>query len=321
MFEKARWIPDQVRNDKQKMQLFSGTSNQPLAQAIAHELGIQLGDVEVTRFIDNECRVFIKDDVREEEVFVLQSLSEVADQNLVELCLFGQALKDIGAKKVTAIIPWMGYSKQDKAFRRGEAVSMQLVAKFIEAAGFDAVITCELHSQNVCEFFHIPIVEVSTHTLLAATLQTHLRFSFEHVVVVSPDKGGVSRSERFAKELELVPVYLEKTRNLETGEVIVSDIDGSVEGKTVVIFDDIINTGETAVKTSSFVKSKGATEVFFLATHAVLAGNAAQVLGKSDIDKIIVTDTIDIQTSKRFDQLTVIPIAHELASQITHQTH
>lgn len=300
------------------MKLFSGTSNQPLAQSIAKDLGVGLGSVEITRFIDNECRVFVKEDVTGEEVYVLQSLSEVADQNLVELCLLGQALKDLGAKKVTAIIPWMGYSKQDKAFRKGEAISMQLVAKFIEAAGFDAVITCELHSQNILQFFHIPIVEVSTHKLLATALSAQSRLSLERMSVVAPDKGGKSRSEQFAKDFGLNPSYLEKARDLETGEVTVSNIVGSVEGKTVVIFDDIINTGETAVKTSAFVKSKGAIAVYFLATHAVLAGNAANVLENSDIDNIIVTDTIQIPKDKQFEKLSIVSLSHELASQITH---
>lgn len=303
------------------MKLFSGTSNRPLAESVAQQLELALGNVEITRFIDNECRVFVREDVAGEDVFVLQSLSEVADQNLVELCLLGQALKDLGAKKVTAIIPWMGYSKQDKAFRRGEAISIQLVAKFIEAAGFDAVITCELHSQNVLQFFHIPIVEVSTHKLLATALRTQSRPGLEHAVVVSPDTGGKSRSERFAKDAGMDIVYLEKTRNLVNGEVSVTDISGDVAGRIVVIFDDIINTGETAVKTGSFVKSKGATAVYFLATHAVLAGNARLVLEKSDIDKIIVTDTIEVPEGKLFDRLTVVSIAHELASQITNQSH
>lgn len=299
------------------MKLFAGTSNRSLAE----KLGFPLGNVEITRFMDNECRVFVKEDVAGEDVFVLQSLSEVADQNLVELCLLGSALKDLGAKRVTTIIPWMGYSKQDKAFRRGEAISIQLVAKFIEAAGFDAVITCELHSQNVLQFFHIPIVEISTHKLLAAALRTQSRPGLEQSVVVSPDTGGKSRSERFAKDAGMDIVYLEKTRNLVNGEVSVTDISGDVAGRIVVIFDDIINTGETAVKTGMFVKSKGATAVYFLAAHAVLAGNASKQLQQSIIEKVIVTDTIEIPEIKQFEKLTIVTIAHELASQITNQSH
>lgn len=287
------------------MKLFSGTSNRPLAE----KLGIPLGNVEITRFIDSECRVFVKEDVAGQEVFVLQSLSIVADQHLVELCLLGQALNDLGAKRVTAIIPWMGYSKQDKAFRKGEAISAQLVAKFIEAAGFDRVITCELHSQEVLTYFHIPVTELPTRRVLVAPLNG--------AVVVSPDKGGVSRSEKFAQENHLPILHIQKSRNVTTGEVLVSSIDGDVSNKPVIIFDDIINTGETAIKTSEFVKEKGALSVHFLATHAVLAGNASEVLEGSHIDKVVVTDTIDIPKEKLFSKLTIISISHELASQIT----
>ncbi|MEK7073944.1 MAG: ribose-phosphate pyrophosphokinase [Patescibacteria group bacterium] len=286
------------------MKLFAGTSNRPLAE----KLGIPLGNVEITRFIDNECRVFVKDEVEGEDIYVLQSLSEVADQNLVELCLLGQALKDLHAKKVTAIIPWMGYSKQDKAFRKGEAISAQLVATFIESAGFDRVIACELHSENVTPFFHIPVVEVPTRRLLVPPTDA---------VVVSPDLGGVSRSETFAKEYTLPILHMNKSRDVTTGNVTVTSVDGEVKGKSVVIFDDIINTGETAVKTSTFLYEHGAKEIIFFATHAVLAGNASQSLQMSHIDTVTVTDTIDIPKEKLFPKLHVISISHELTSQIT----
>lgn len=287
--------------------LFSGTSNVPLAK----KLGVPLGNVEITRFIDNECRVFVKDDVAGKNVFVLQSLSEVADQHLVELCLLGSALKDLKASRVTAVIPWMGYSKQDKAFRKGEAVSAQLVAKFIEAAGFDAVITMELHSENVLPFFHIPVTELSTHKLLAQSLTLG-----ENSVVVSPDKGGKSRSERFAQEIKLPVAYLQKSRDLSTGNVTVTGIEGNVKACDVIIFDDIINTGETAVKTSHFIKHEGALSVSFLATHAVLAGRAPQLLSGSAIDRVIVTDTIAIPEEKKFEKLHIVSVAPLITSSV-----
>ncbi len=303
------------------MKLFSGTSNQPLAAAVADALHIPLGDAEITRFIDNECRVFVRESVSGHEVFVLQSLSEVADQNLVEVCLLGSALKDLGAKKVTAVIPWMGYSKQDKAFRKGEAISAQLVAKFIEAAGFDAVITAELHSENVVPYFRIPVTELSTHTILGAGLfSAHPDMSKSDVIVVSPDKGGKSRSERFAEEIGVSVVYLAKTRDLATGTVQVRGTDGDVSGKTVIMFDDIINTGSTALKTSEFVKQNGATSVYFLATHAVLAGSAPQDLERSVIDQVVVTDTIAIPKHKRFPKLIVASVSSLLADAIKGQT-
>lgn len=287
-------------------------SNQPLAAAVSSALKISLGEIEITRFIDNECRVYITQDVKNKNVFVLQSLSEVADQHLVELCLIGQAAKSLGAGQVTAVIPWMGYSKQDKAFRKGEAVSASLVAKFIEVAGFDAVMTVELHSENVVPFFHIPVTELSTHDVLRGGL-SFARPPLAKLAVVSPDAGGKSRSARFAKSMGLPIVYLEKDRDKGTGKVTVTGVSGDVGGKDVVIFDDIINTGATAIKTSAFLKNHGAKRIFFLATHAVLSGDASEKLAQSPIDQVIVSDTIFIPKEKRFDKLTIVSVAPLLA--------
>lgn len=298
------------------MKLFSGTSNQTLATAIAKLLGKELGEVEITRFIDNECHVIVKEEVENEDVIVIQSLSEVADQHLVELCLLGSVLKDLGAKSVTAMIPWLGYSKQDKAFRKGEAVSSQLVAKFIEAAGFDHVITCELHSETVVPYFHIPMTELSTHGLFADALKA--KGKWDDAVVVSPDTGGRSRSERFAKSVGLPIVYLDKTRSLTTGDVSVNNISGGdVQGKIAIIFDDIINTGATAIKTSEFLKTRGAQEIYFLATHAVLAGKAVSLLAKSTMTEVIVTDTVAIPEAKTFPTLSIVSVASLMADAIS----
>lgn len=291
--------------------LFSGTSNPPLATAVSSIRNIPLGSIEITRFIDNECRVHILEDVKGKHIFVIQSLSAVADQHLVELCLIGQAAKSLGARRLTAVIPWMGYSKQDKAFRKGEAVSASLVAKFIEVAGFDAVMTVELHSENVVPFFRIPVRELSTHELLGSSLK---RLNLLGTVVVSPDAGGKSRSSRFAKTVGLPIVYLEKDRDKGTGKVTVTGVSGDVEGRDVVIFDDIINTGSTAIKTSQFLKSHGARRIFFLATHAVLAGDASATLAASPIDRIVVTDTIVVPKEKRFEKLTIVSVASLLAN-------
>lgn len=296
------------------MILLSGTSNEPLALSIAKFLKISLAKREITRFIDNECRVRIGQKVSDQYVYVIQSLSAVADQHLVELCLIGQALKTLKARHVTAITPWMGYSKQDKAFRKGEAVSAQLVAKFIESAGFDHVITCELHSENLIPFFHIPVTELSTHTLLAHALGDVTDGA--KIVVVSPDKGGKSRSSRFAQTLSLPIIYLEKERDRTNGKVTVTGISDDVKNKDVIIFDDIINTGSTAIRTSQFLVNKGARKIYFLATHGVLAGDAPKMLEASPISRVLVTDTIFIPKEKQFPRLTIISVAPLLANAI-----
>ena len=298
------------------MKIFSGTSNPMLAESIAKILKKELGNVEITRFIDNECRVFIDENVQGEDVIIVQSLSMIADQHLVELCLLGQAAKDLGAKKVTAVIPWMGYSKQDKAFRKGEAISAQLVAKFIEAAGFDAVITVELHSENVIPYFGIPVTELSSHILLVEALTKQSSIHLENACVVSPDRGGKTRSEVFAKEAHLPMVYLDKARNYETGRVSITGIEGEVSGKDVVIFDDIINTGATSIEAARYLKEQGAKHIYMLATHAVLAGSAVIDLAGSVVEDVFVTDYIFVPQSKQFDRMSIISLAPILADAI-----
>lgn len=295
--------------------LLSGTSNPALAQSIAQELNVGLGKIEITRFIDNECRVRAEEDVAGKIVFVIQSLSQIADQHLMETCLIGQALRDLGANQTVVVMPWMGYCKQDKAFRKGEAVSAQLVAKFLESAGFTRMITVELHSEALIPMFNIPVTELSTHELLAKSLASAAHPS--SMLVASPDKGGKSRSERFAKSVGLAILYLEKERDLETGKVTVKSISDDVFNRDVIIFDDIINTGATAIETINFLKQHGAKRVFFLATHAVLAGDAQEKLAASSIDRIIVTDTIAIPKEKRFAKLEIVSVAPLLAQAIS----
>lgn len=295
-----------------KFLLFSGTSNPALAQKISAKLNIKPGGMEIDRFIDNECRIWVKEKVdKYDQVFVLQSLSQIADQNLVELCLIGQALKSLKARHITAIIPWLGYSKQDKEFRKGEAVSAQLVARFIEAAGFDQIITLELHSENLVPFFNIPVKEISTQELLAKSVK-----NYAHNLVVSPDSGGQSRSEKFARNLGLEIVYADKKRNLTSGQVEIIRISTAVKNRDVIIFDDIINTGETAVKLSRFLKTKGAQKITFLATHAVMAGNATELLKASPIHEIVVTDTIFIPKGKQFTKLKIVSVADLISVEI-----
>ena len=296
------------------MKIFSGTSNIQLAESIAKASHAILGNAEATRFIDNECRVFVKDTVEGEDVFVIQSLSEVADQHLVELCLFGSALHDLHAKSITAVIPWLGYSKQDKAFRKGEAISAQFVAKCIEVAGFDRVVACELHSETVMPYFSIPVLEVSTHAILSAAI-AHIP-DRERVCVISPDTGGKSRSERFAVSTGLPIVYLDKTRDKKTGEVTVTGISGSVEHRPVVIFDDIINTAATAIKTSEFLYAHHVSDVYFLATHAVFAGSAVELLEQSPIRSVVVTDTIAQPASFHSKKISVVSVSSILADAI-----
>lgn len=301
------------------MILFSGSSNLPLAQKIAEQLNIKLGECEIKRFPDGECKVWVKEDVKDREVFVVQSLSYIADQNLMELCLFGDALKRLGASHVTAVIPWLGYSKQDKEFRRGEAVSVQLVAKFIETAGFDKVITLDLHSPNIKNYFKIPVSELSARELLGQEADGKKLKANNEYIVVSPDKGGAGRSEKFAEEEKLSVVHMDKTRDLATGKVEIRGIDTEVKDKNAIIFDDIINTGSTAIETAKYLHEKAVKSILFLATHAVLAGDASKKIQESFIDQVVVSDTIEIPKEKVFTKLKIVSTASLLSEALTSQ--
>lgn len=292
------------------MKIFSGTSNLPLAKKIAQNLGVSLAKAEITRFPDGECRVWVKEDVRGLNTFVVQSLSRVADENLVELSLLGWALKNLGAKTVTAVIPWLGYSKQDKEFRSGEAISIQLVAKFIETAGFDKVITCELHSLRIKDFFKIPLIILSTKEVLAKAISFN-----KNMAVVSPDEGGKNRSQDFAKEFNLPILYIKKKRDLKSGKVRVLKAP-EVFGKEVVIFDDIINTGATIVEEAKALKKAGSASIIVLATHPVFSGESSIILDKSLVDQVIVSDTIAIPKEKFFPKLKIVSVSGILAESL-----
>jgi len=217
----------------------------------------------------------------------------------------------MNVKKLIAVIPWLGYSKQDKTFHKGETASVELVAKFIEVAGFDEVIALELHSENITPFFRVPVVEISTHALLASKID-----SFDNSVVVSPDKGGETRSERFAKAVSLPLIHLNKTRYKSSGDVIEVNTSDKVGKVNAIIFDDIVNTASTAIEVSKYLKNNGALTVTLLATHAVFAGDAAKKLEKSSVDRVIVTDSIDNNKQKDISKLEVVSVSKLLASKM-----
>lgn len=287
------------------MHLFAGNSNLPLSLRIAGKLGIKLSKVEINRFSDGECRVWIREEVKGEKTFVIQSLSFPPDQYLMELCLLGSALKRLEAKNITAIIPWLGYSKQDREFRKGEAVSIELVAKLLETAGFEKIIAVELHSQTVKEYFKIPIIELSAKELVKKIILQKKENDF---IVISPDLGGKGRSCEFARIMQWPIAYLNKKRDYSDGKVIILDIDREIKGREVIIYDDIINTGATAVETANFLQKKGAKRIIFIGVHSVLSGNAGILLQNSFIDEVITTDTIDLSKEKQFSKLKIISV-------------
>lgn len=295
--------------------LFSGSSNLPLARDIAKRLTIPLGKVDLTRFADGELRPWIAEDVRDKTVFVLESLSFPMDEHAMELALMGDAIRRSAPKTMIAVIPYMGYARQDKLHRPGEPVSARVIAKFLEVSKYKEVITMDLHNDAIVGFFQIPVSHVSALELLAAEIKKNK--NLRNAIVVSPDVGGVKRARNFAYLLDIPMVVMEKRRYLDrhdTSEAF--EIIGDVAGKTAVIIDDVISTGGTVAHSATSLKKAGAQSVTVLATHGVLAGEARHVLDASAIDEIIVTDTIAIPKEKQFAKLRQISVASIFADAI-----
>lgn len=291
--------------------IFSGNSNPSLASDIAQKLGQKLSKVEIIRFADSECRVRIEEDVEEEVVFIIQSLSNPVDENLMEFLLLGDAVKRGEAKKVIAVLPYHGYARQDRVHRSGECLSSAVVTKLIESVGFDKIVTVELHSDAILGFFKIPLIHLSGLSLFKEEIEKNKN----DLVIVSPDAGAVKRSQSFAEDLDVPLAFIEKKRDLNQPHKILSmKVVGDVKDKIAMIVDDVIVSGGTLVNSSFLLKQKGAKKVIAAATHADFVGGADKILQESPIDKIWVTDTIPVLPDRRFSKLTVFPIASILAS-------
>lgn len=294
--------------------LFSGSSNLPLAQEVAKILKIQLGNVELTRFTDGELRPWIQDDVRGKTVFVLESLAYPMDEYIMEMVLMGDAIRRSAPATMIAIVPYMGYARQDKQHRVGEPVSARVIAKFIEISQYEEVITVDLHNDAIVGFFEIPVTHISAQSVLDAELK---KLGLKKGVVISPDVGGVKRARNVAYELNLPMVVMEKKRYLDRNDKSEAfQIIGDVAGLDAIIVDDVVSTGGTIVHSAQSLKDAGAASITVLATHGVLAGNAVKNLSGAPIDRIVLTDTIAIPKEKQFEKLRTISVAPLLADAI-----
>lgn len=276
------------------MILFSGSSNKPLTEKIAKKAKLEMGRVEITRFGDDETRVKLENDVKNKEVYILQSLCPPTDRHLIELLLLGDAAKRNGAKSLTAIIPWLGYSKQDKMFREGEGVGSAVVARAVESVGFNKVITINLHSELIKKYWKIPVVELSIYDQFIEIAKV-----YKNSVLIAPDLGGLERSRKFAKQLGVNLVQVMKERDRVTAIVNKEmKILGDVSGKTCIIIDDCVFSGQTLVYNADLLKTHGAKQVVCFVTHPVFDSQTMERLAKSKIDKLFVSDTIPLPNNK-----------------------
>lgn len=296
--------------DGKKVKLFSLSSNVPLAKEIAKTSDIPLSVVEVLKFADGEISVNIEESVRGCHVFVIQSTSSPANEHYMELFIMIDALKRASAASINIIMPYYGYSRQDRKSRSREPITAKLVADMIQSAGASRVVCIDLHAGQIQGFFDIPIDNFPAAPLIASYFK---RKKINDLVIVSPDHGGATRARTFARLLGGAPLAIIDKRRPQPNIAEVVNIIGEVKGKTALIVDDIIDTAGTLIAAAQALKNAGATEVYAAASHPVLSPPAVERLENSCIKEVIVTNTIEIKekTSKKIKQLSIGPLLGE----------
>ncbi len=304
--------------------IFSGNSNRALAEEIAKRLKLHVGKSLVDKFKNEETRIEIGENVRGSEVFVIQSICRSADgkigvnDSLMELLLMVDALRRASAARITAVIPYYGYAKQDKKTKGREPISAKVIANLLKVTGTKRLVTMDLHAAQIQGFFDIPVDNLMAMPVLCNYLKKE-GLSRDRVVVVSPDAGGVHRAELFAKRLESsLAIVFKRRPEPDVSEV--TDIVGDVKGKIAVIVDDMISTGGTLAKAAEAIKARGATQVYTVATHGIFAGDAVRVLEDSDIEKVIVTNTIPLHNAGDHPKFVQLSIAQTFADTISRIT-
>ncbi len=296
------------------MKLFSGSSNIPLAEKIAHHLNIPVSPVEIFVFPDGERRVRFEESVVDEDVIVVQTTATPVDQNYMELFFLLDSAKRSGAKSLTLVMPYFGYQRQDHIFRDGEAVSLQVVIKLLESLSVDRLLAVDLHTIRIPELFSIPVMHVSALELFAHVIKQQKWL--QDTVLVSPDMGGINRIQKIADMLEKMPwVSLEKNRDLTTGKIEINTINGEVKRRALMV-DDMISSGNTIVKGAKLLKENGVEEIYVFVTHPIFSHEAPQLLQDSVVDKVFVTDTVDVPHNKRFPKLQILSVGEMIAKEL-----
>jgi len=289
------------------IKLFTGNAHKGLAEEIADDLGIPVGDATVSKFSDGEITVHINENVRGADVFVLQPTCMPVNHNIMELLLMVDALKRASARRITAVIPYYGYARQDRKVQPRVPISAKLVADLITAAGTNRVLTMDLHAAQIQGFFNIPVDNLYASPVLLDYV--HNKYNSQNLVIVSPDAGGVERARSFAKKLQCSIAIIDKRREAANISQLMNVI-GEVKGKDAIILDDMVDTGGTTIQAVSALKEKGAKNVIAACTHAVLSGNAVEKVNDSVLEELIVTNTIPLDSKReKCKKLTVLSIA------------
>lgn len=295
-----------------KLKIFSCTSNIPLAKAIAQKIETSLGNGEVVRFSDGEVSVKIEESVRGADVFIIQSTCNPTNENLMELLVMIDALKRASAKRITAVIPYYGYARQDRKTRPRDPITAKLVANLLTVAGADRILAIDLHAGAIQGFFDIPVDHMTAVPLLAEHFADRDR---ENLIVVSPDMGGVTRARDMAQRLG-VPISIIDKRRPQANVAEIMNIIGDVKGKDAILVDDIIDTAGTISLGAQALLDQGARQVFACCTHPVFSGPALERLSAAPISELVVCDTILLSPGKRIPALKICSVAELLADAI-----
>ena len=290
-----------------EIKIIAGNSNKELAEKIAEYIGVKVADCQVTTFSDGEISVNINETVRGCDVFVVQSTNNPVNENLMELLILIDALKRASAGRITAVIPYYGYARQDRKAKARDPITAKLVANLITAAGADRVLTMDLHASQIQGYFDIPLDHLLGGSLLASYFNEK---NIEDLVVVSPDLGSVTRSRKFANQLEgEVPIAIIDKRRPKANVCEVMNLIGDVKGKNVIMLDDMIDTAGTITNAANALKEFGAKNIYAGCTHAVLSGPAIERIENSAISELIVLDTIKLPKEKELDKIKVLTVA------------
>ena len=303
------------------MKLLTGNSNKSLSQRISKHLKTKLVHSSIKKFSDGEIYIEINENIRGNSIFLIQSSSAPANDNLMELLLCIDALKRSSAKNITAVIPYFGYARQDRKIAPRTSISAKLVSNLITKAGADRIVTVDLHAGQIQGFFDIPVDNLFATPIFARHVKKNL--NKKNLICVSPDVGGVERTRSLARKLDIGISIIDKRRPAP-GKSQVMNVIGNVKGKTCIIIDDIIDSGGTIVNAAQALINRGAKEVHVYITHGVLSGEAVDKIKKSKIKKLVITDTIDnsnkIRKAKNIEVLTISNLLAEAIKRISNST-
>ena len=295
-----------------QLKIFTGTANADLTREICADIDSPLGDSTISRFSDGELRIKINENIRGADVFMVQPTFAPADY-LMELLILIDAARRAAARRITAVIPYFGYSRQERKDQPRVPISAKLVANLITKAGADRVLTLDLHAEAIQGFFDIPVDHLYSGPVLFKYFN---QMGTDNFVVVAPDTGGANRARAFAKRLGDIPLAFIDKRRPGVNRVEIMNVIGDVQGKHCLIVDDIMDTARTITEVAAVIKNKGAADIYACASHAVLSGNAIENIKFSPLKEVVVTNTIPLPPSKRIDKIKVLSIARLLGEAI-----